>query len=152
MLLSIACTAQSLERSVLASAGTSANGTLQIDYTIGEAVVIPFAKENILLTQGFQQPVYFNRAITNVFPYFVIYPNPTRGDAQARFVLSRPVTLTISIYSATGQLLSTESISYAAGEMQYIIRSNTFVAGTYMIQFMVNDGSTEISRKLVKVN
>jgi hypothetical protein len=151
-LLSVTAIAQSIERSVIASAGISINNNLQIDYTIGETAVVPLIKENILLTQGFQQPIYFNRPVTNVFPYFIIYPNPTEGDAQVRFVLTKLAVITINIYNAIGQMITKETVRFPAGEMQYLIKSSNFIAGSYIIQFAVNDVSLDISRILLKVN
>jgi hypothetical protein len=143
--------AQSLERRVIASGGTSVAGPLQVDYTIGEiSVETVKVSQTVILTQGFQQPTYVVIPGNNVFPYLVIYPNPTTGTAIVRFVLSRPGNMTISIYDALGQLMSKEAIDYTGGEMQYIIKSSGFKQGSYFIRFTMEDGEAA-SAKLVKL-
>jgi hypothetical protein len=144
--------AQSIERQVIASGGVSVISPLQLDYTIGELAVTPITVGNTTLTQGFQQPYFVVISGNNIFPYLVIYPNPTPGDALARFVLPSPAKLSISIYNAIGQLISTEAINYTGGEMQYVIKSNRFSAGSYFIHFALSDGSAKTSKVLIKVD
>ena len=58
LLLSATSYCQSIERQVIASAGTSwANSTAQLDFTIGEAVIGMHTNATATLTQGFQQGV-----------------------------------------------------------------------------------------------
>ena len=48
--------AQSIERSVIAALGASAEaGNVQLEYTAGEAVVLTLSSEETTLTQGFHQ-------------------------------------------------------------------------------------------------
>src|SRR5690242_17007597 len=100
---SYAINAQSLERKVIAAGGASASGSLQLDYTIGEIAITTVAVNNTVLTQGFHQPQVAIISGNNIFPYLILYPNPTPGDATARFVLSSPATMTVSIYNVLGQ-------------------------------------------------
>lgn len=150
LLLSLSTQAQTLDRQVIASAGSSVSSTIQIDYTVGEIAVQPITSGNIILTQGFHQPMGIIKDNT-VFPYLIIFPNPTQGDAEARFILAAPAKMTISIYNAIGQLMGAETINYTTGEMQYIIKSKRLTPGVYMIQFAMNDGSGRISKQLIKM-
>jgi hypothetical protein len=149
-LFSLNADAQSLERRVIASGGTSVTTPLHLDYTIGETAVIPLTSSGIVVTQGFHQPFSIIPG-DNIFPYLIIFPNPTAGDAEARFILSIPAKLTISIYNAVGQLMGSEIINYTTGEMQYIIKSRKLTPGVYIVQFAMNDGSGRISKQLVKL-
>ena len=143
--------AQSVERRVIASGGTSVSSPLHVDYTVGEiAVQTAIVSNTIILTQGFQQPPYVVIPGNNSFPYLVIYPNPTTGTAIARFVLTRPGKMTVSIYDAIGQLMAKEGVDYTGGEMQYIIKSAGFKQGAYFIRFTMDDGSSAAAR-LVKL-
>ena len=151
VVISLQADAQSLERKVIASGGASVSSPLQVDYTIGEiAVQTAQVSNTIILTQGFQQPPYVVIKGNNIFPYLVIYPNPTSGTAIARFILTRPGKMTISIYDVLGQLLSKEGIDYTGGEMQYLIKCSGFKQGTYFIRFAMEDGSSA-SARLVKL-
>jgi len=151
LLLSFVAQAQTIERQIVASGGASVSAPLQIDYTIGEIAVETVTVGNTVLTQGFQQPYFVVIPGNNVFPYLVIYPNPTPGDALARFILPSPARLTISIYNAVGQLISTEAVNYPGGEMQYIIKSTQLTAGSYFIHFAMADGSAKTSKALIKL-
>jgi hypothetical protein len=153
LLLMVSCNihAQSLERKVIASGGASVTSPLQVDYTIGEmAVETAKISNTIILTQGFQQPYYVVIPNNNIFPYLIIYPNPAAGNALARFVLAAPAKMTISIYDATGQLMSSEQVNYTNGEMQYIIKSTGWSQGTYFIRFALQDGSS-VGKQLIKL-
>jgi hypothetical protein len=151
LLTSVRLKAQSIERQVVASAGNSVSTTVQLDYSIGEIAVAPLIAGNTSITQGFQQPYFVVISGNNVFPYLVIYPNPTHGDALARFVLPTPAKLSVSIYNAIGQLVSAEAINYTGGEMQYIIKSKHLTAGSYFIHFALMDGSAKTSKLLIKL-
>jgi hypothetical protein len=151
LLISFNMHAQSLERKVIASGGASIASPLQVDYTIGEmAVETATVSNTIILTHGFQQPYYVIIPNNNIFPYLVIYPNPAEGNALARFVLAAPGKMTISIYDATGKLMSSEQVNYTNGEMQYIIRSRRWAQGSYFIRFALQDGSS-VGKQLIKL-
>jgi hypothetical protein len=150
LLISSQTSAQSIERQVIASGGASVTSPIQLDYTIGEIVVTSVTAGSLTLTQGFQQPYFVVIPGNNVFPYLVIYPNPTQGDALARFILPAPARVTVRIYNTISQLMATETVNYQAGEMQYVIKSHRFTPGSYFIHFSVN-GSAEISKILIKM-
>jgi Secretion system C-terminal sorting domain len=143
--------AQTIERQVIAAAGTSVSTPLQIDYTIGEIAILPLVFNKTVVTQGFQQPNFVVIPGNNVFPYLIIYPNPTPGNTVARFVLPAPASITVSIYNAIGQLVSKEKINYPGGEMQYIIKSGTFKNGLYLIQFTMNEGPSA-TKQLIRLD
>jgi hypothetical protein len=76
--------AQSKDRQVFASRGNTAIvGGYEIDYTLGEVVVNTFETSQVLLTQGFIQPMDFPALSISPFhsktrlPIYTIYPNPT---------------------------------------------------------------------------
>lgn len=150
-LASFHTTAQTIERQVIASGGTSVTSPVQFDYTIGEIAITPVTVGNLTLTQGFQQPYFVVIPGNSMFPYLVIYPNPTNGDAISRFILPSPSRMTISIYNAAGQLLSSEVVNYTGGEMQYIIKSGKLTPGSYFIHFDMNNGAAKAGRTLIKI-
>lgn len=77
-LMASAVNAQSIERQVMAIAGTSENlGASHISLTVGEAITGTLISEGIDLTQGFQQPGTFSTAIADLEDYpFDVFPNP----------------------------------------------------------------------------
>lgn len=150
-LAAIQVKAQTIERSVIAAGGNSVSTPLQLDYTIGEIAITSVTSGNLTLTQGFQQPYFVVIPGNNVFPYLVLYPNPTSGDAVARFILAAPAKLTISIYNTVGQLISSEAVNYTGGEMQYIIKGARLTPGTYFIHFNMNNGPAT-SKPLIRLD
>ena len=151
LLISLAAHVQTLERQVIASAGSSVTSPLQLDYTVGEIAVTTVTAGSTVFTQGFQQPYFVVIPGNNIFPYLIIYPNPARGDALARFILPAPSAMNISIYNVAGQLITREKINYTGGEMQYVIKSGRFIAGSYFIHFALSDGSATVAKQLVKL-
>lgn len=148
LVLSLQANAQSLERKVIASGGASVTSPLQVDYTVGEIATQTATFSDKILTQGFQQPYYVVIPGNNVFPYLVIYPNPTPGIAIARFVLPAPTLLTITIYNELGQLIMSEKVNYTNGEMQYIIKAIGLMQGLYLIKFTTGDGAVSTAKLL----
>lgn len=142
--------AQSVERQVIAAGGASVAGPLQVDYTIGEIATQTATAADKTFTQGFQQPIYVVITGNNVFPYLVIYPNPTQGIAIARFILPAPTAVTITIYNELGQLIRSEKVNYNGGEMQYIIKATGLLSGLYLIRFTTAEGSVS-AVKLLKL-
>jgi hypothetical protein len=148
LFISIQITAQSIERQVIAAGGESVSNNLRLDFTIGEIAVETANFSDKYLTQGFHQPAYIIISGNNVFPYLVIYPNPTAGDAIARFILPSPGLQTITIYNELGQLIMSDKINYTNGEMQYIIRAAKLSQGLYFIKFTAQDGKSAVSKLL----
>jgi len=78
-------TAQSISSSVIGLAGGHAKTPdgITLSWTVGEPIVDPVRSDEILLTQGFQQP---NLTVSTGFvdPAFAFglktYPNPTSGE------------------------------------------------------------------------
>ena len=151
LLISLAIHGQSIERQVIASGGTSVISPLRLDYTIGEMATQTVSISDKVFTQGFQQPLYAVIPANKVFPYLVIYPNPTTDNAIARFVLPAPSSLTISIYDVLGQLIISDIVSYTNGEMQYIIKTASMRPGAYFVRFMMNNGSATAIAPLIKM-
>ena len=140
--------AQSVERHVIASGGASVTGPLQVDYTIGEIATQTVTAAGKIFTQGFQQPRYVVIPGNSIFPYLVIYPNPTQGIAIARFILPAPTELTITIYNELGQLIQSQKVNYTSGEMQYLIKATGLMSGIYLLRFTTADGVVSTARLL----
>jgi hypothetical protein len=99
--------AQSIQRSVIGSAGGIATGTnLSVSYTAGEVITAPLSVTNIQLFQGFQQPSSNTSSIKNTDAGFYanIYPNPTAdGFINIDFKSDKNQSVTIKIYNTEGK-------------------------------------------------
>ena len=79
ILISIGAYSQSIDRSVVASAGNNVTTeTTSISWTLGEIAVSTLTSEGLALSQGFHQGNLFIDAIEGAHPDFLLktYPNP----------------------------------------------------------------------------
>lgn len=86
LLLAFASTtldAQSLTPEVVATAGeTFSNGSLTLEWTLGEIMTESYVGNSLVLTQGFHQPTVLTTNVEEVADRFgtvTVYPNPTPG-------------------------------------------------------------------------
>lgn len=103
---SLAASAQSADRQVLGSAGSSfENTSLQVDYTVGETVIQSGSSGSYTISQGFQQNNTNTTAIgeKQLNVDFVLYPNPAQDQ----------VILSLSAGSSFGVQLSLSDIGGA---------------------------------------
>ncbi|GAA4279144.1 T9SS type A sorting domain-containing protein [Aquimarina mytili] len=93
--------AQSIERQIIGSTGASFdNGTIALDFTVGETAITTLKGDTFNLTQGFHQSTYTILTIDPDTPtIFSMYPNPTSGLV---FIDGEGI-LETEIYSITGQ-------------------------------------------------
>lgn len=98
--------AQSIERQVIGSVGGSFNGTVQIDWTVGEVAVATATSGSVILTQGFQQPPPIPNAVktVNQLKGVSAFPNPTIGEVKLR-AMGLTGNAIIQVHDATGKLI-----------------------------------------------
>lgn len=145
LFLSLNVHAQSIERQVIGTTGASYNsGTIILDQTLGESVILTHDNGSIILTQGFHQPsatgsIGISELGTNAFS---IYPNPTQDVFTVTNESSEEFE--ISLYSTDGKLILREKamglIQLSLGEYAY---------GSYYIQLLPESGS-RIHSKIIK--
>lgn len=152
LLATVQASAQTLERQVGASGGSAVVlPELQLDYTIGEAVIQPLSYSGTVLTQGFQQPPDFGSS-ANVKPLeMIIFPNPTWDDAYVRFKMEEPGTVNIRIVNMSGQVLQTDKVTTTSDELLYKIDCSRLVAGPYIVTLKVETGSMIATKIFIKM-
>lgn len=105
-------TAQSISSSVIALAGgfEKTPGGMTLSWTVGEPIVDPIRSDNILLTQGFQQPgLRISTGYEDLsFQYDLrVYPNPTSHVLQMQSDF--PETITFQLVDINGKLIRKDS-------------------------------------------
>ncbi|MBL7712764.1 MAG: T9SS type A sorting domain-containing protein [Chitinophagaceae bacterium] len=118
---SLAAGAQSADRQVLGSGGSSfENTSVQVDYTVGETVIQSGSSGSYTISQGFQQNNANTTAISEkqLNVDFVLYPNPAQDH----------VTLSLSAASSFGVQLSLSDI---AGKVWFTDTKEEQVSGSY---------------------
>lgn len=143
----------SLDREVKSSTGFSlSNNEIQLDYTIGEAVVVPLTYTTYTLTQGFQQPP------TNVVTKppgaddLVLYPNPSITDASIKFSLDTGTTkVDIRVLNSIGQLIFTDVVLPNGNySLQYTFNTTAWIRGIYVVNIKMDTGLS-VAKLLVKM-
>ena len=94
--------AQSMERHVIGSTGTTLNNTdISMSFTIGEIATTIFTTDELILLQGFHQGV-FSDIIDNEFLDLIVYPNPTVDSFKIKNLTASAI---VNIYDLRGRLV-----------------------------------------------
>jgi hypothetical protein len=141
------------ERQVKASTGFSKTlPTIQLDFTIGEAMVVPLIYTDPALTQGFQQPP---SGVVHKPPGaddLVLYPNPAEDQASIKFSLDTGTTkVDIRVLNRVGQLIFTDTVlpegNYA---LLYTLNTSAWIPGVYVVNIKMDTGLS-VAKLLVKM-
>ena len=148
---------QTIEKQVIGSmGGISSGGNIELDCTVGEAVVDTLSSGSILLYQGYHHANDSNRntAIKEIplSMNYVLYPNPTREKATLKISgVSIKSNLTIQVFSITGKLISTQDL-----EINNLTESSAQIdvgqesSGVYFIRITDTQSNYTHSLRLVK--
>ncbi|SFD90841.1 Por secretion system C-terminal sorting domain-containing protein [Chitinophaga sp. CF118] len=153
--------AQKLERQV--SASTGAGGIIlsqiQLDYTVGEAVIESKTSSSLTLTltQGFQQPPTGSRS-NSLADDMVLYPNPTVDQAAIKFTLdSLTKVVNVRVVNLLGQVMFTDKVeqSMSPGDpfwsLKYTFDATKWPQGPYIVNIKT-DGGLSVTKILLKFN
>jgi hypothetical protein len=153
-----------MERQVLAStgAGIILADMLQVEYTVGEAVIVPLtAVTGTVLTQGFQQPPTGRITNSALNEDLVLYPNPALDDVSIKFTLDTTAKkVDIRIVNIMGQLMFTDKLDAPTPPREapfiwtitYSFNTNTLrlIPGIYIFQMKTNTGFS-VTKKFLKM-
>lgn len=113
-LVAVVINAQSIERSVVGSAGSFIdNGSLSINSTVGEVAVATFSAGSFVLIQGYQQSQESFSSVNQkqIDVSYKLYPNPTKGLAKLELNAgNNPVNLVVSVYGEDGKLVNSKFV------------------------------------------
>lgn len=99
---------------VIGSIGGEGNvGNMNINYTVGEAVIATIENDSTTLTQGFHQPSYVLTAINETFlpGAVMVFPNPATSILYVQFEDIELENITISLYDITGRSIISSKVS-----------------------------------------
>lgn len=121
---------------VVSSAGeTFTNGTIYLDWTLGEIMTETFAG-TIILTQGFHQPTITTTSINDpgsLLGTIKVYPNPTAGTLTVE--RDRSGTLSFVVLDIKGSRVLEKSVSTAYSELDL----SNLPSGVYVLR--MSDGA-----------
>ena len=111
---------------------------MSMSWTLGETVIETFASANMVLTQGFQQPVLkvstFAKEPGLDFQ-ITAFPNPTRGHINISTNLLQAESLIYSVYDLQGRFIAANPLEGS----QTQIALNNYDPGIYFIRILQDE-------------
>lgn len=140
---------------VVASAGgTQTNGTITIDWTLGEPVIGDATGGSILLTQGFQQGNLLGTDIPDepedINTSFKMFPNPATDNV--RFVVDNKEAkgdFLVDVFDITGRKVLSQKLGQYAPLETITLPLSSLKAGVYLVKVTVGGYKTGLT-KLIK--
>jgi hypothetical protein len=120
-------------------------GSLIVNYTIGEMVLVDNYKSNgLFITQGIMQPDVPNGVINySAFTSgdIIVYPNPTPNDLSIQISILKKGKMELQVYDALGQVLIKDAFE-VNGFMLQKYNLTKYANATYVLKlrFKSNDG------------
>lgn len=136
--LSLKLQSQSLERSVIGTAGSSfTNTNLSLDWTVGEISTSTLSAGNSLLTQGFHQPPQSTLSVKNtkLLTGVTCFPNPVQNDLCIKY--TQLITDSkIELFDATGKLVFSENHN---ATQEHHLNMSFYTSGIYTLKICVGN-------------
>lgn len=147
---------QSAERQVMGSAGSfAAADAFSHSYTVGETVIFTGTSSTLKVTQGFQQPDQMSVGIEETELAYAVnaFPNPTRGEVVLDISSEYPLNLNIDLFNMQGkQFPLPQRQVNVNGALQHSIDMSRMASGSYFIRITDEEGKTNNSIQIQKVN
>ncbi|MFC2114767.1 T9SS type A sorting domain-containing protein [Bacteroidota bacterium] len=144
--------AQTILPDVVASSGNYfANGLVSISWTVGELFIETQASTSIILTQGFQQPLYSIVSIDEAADpsiEFIIYPNPASKYLVIHASNESIYEMKVNIFNLQGNQVFSGNIVDA----ETSINLSDLTEGVYIITITSITQATISNYKLIKYN
>ena len=149
----ISATAQVQDLKVIASAGTSYKaGNFQLDWTLGEPVILTFDNPPIILTNGFHQPTYDLISAVDVPTWtgnVEVFPNPCSDVLNIRIEFQTTENGFLELLDMAGKCFWHESFSGIAISKEYAFSS--FPSGKYIVNVAIPSKSVNQNFSIVKL-
>lgn len=138
-MLFIKVNSQTVERLVVSTSGGSGHGRVYIDYTFGETFFETSESENIIMTNGFQQPLLKNNSgiITQEDKAVIIsvFPNPVTDVVCIEFDEELAGSINVEVFDITGNSIMEKKWSLSNASTKVIsIDMSSFALGTYLVR------------------
>lgn len=143
LFISTAISAQvTLAPSVISSGGGYAEGdNIIISWTLGELAVTTLTGGNMILTQGFQQPIGIGVGISsNEVTWNVsVYPNPVGDELTICFDIDKPGNFLVEIQDVTGRLMNQVQHKQVNPGDIILLNTSTYNSGIYFLKVFTQD-------------
>lgn len=123
-----------------------------ISWTIGEGVIETFSNDNIVLTQGFQQPslkiTLIEESDKGNFEINV-YPNPTSDFVTVNIVSEDDISCNTALYDMAGRLLYSKDLK--GSELTESINLTKYSSDLYILRILDSKGKLLQTYKVQKI-
>ncbi len=151
--ITLASSAQSIERQVIGSTGGDAQtASISASFTVGEAVIKTQTAGTITLTQGFQQSDdnIVGIAEPSLDISLTAYPNPTADRVFVDVQTTTGANFSIAVFNQLGQQIEVQISRNALSETErYEVDFSTLSSAQYFL--LVTDPQTGFS-KTIQIN
>ena len=122
--------------SVISNSGDSySNGSIIMDYTLGEIVIETYTNSTTILTQGFHQGILkVNTSVENIDIKTKVYPNPTTNFIIIE--LEKNVNADILVYDINGKIVIKDKLN---DEQQKQLDFSFLNQGNYLLHINIAD-------------
>lgn len=128
--------AQIPDLKVIASAGNSfTNENIQLDWTMGEPLILTLENPPVILTQGFHQPNYdfISSSNTPGWPGTIkLFPNPCSNDLNIQLGFTEWQKGTLEIIEPSGK--TWKSVSFSNEFIDQHINTTSLPSGQYFVK------------------
>ncbi len=127
-------------------------GDITLSWTIGEGIIETFSNNEMVLTQGFQQPTLNVTLIdeTEEFDFqFNVYPNPTTDFIIIDVLSENEMACTAELFDMSGKLLFRKSIK--GKELRENIDLSNYSSNLYILRILDNGGEFLKTYKIRKI-
>jgi hypothetical protein len=131
-----------LAPSVIASGGGYFEGeNLSISWTLGELAVSTLTGDNLILTQGFQQPFDIDVGMEEheLNWGISVYPNPVGDQLRIRFDTESEGDYFIEIQDVTGRVIAQEHHRQVMPGDIVLLNTSTYTSGIYFLKVLTGD-------------
>ena len=144
--------AQTLSPQVISTAGGYATGTsMSLSYTLGELSVQTLESGNLVLTEGFQQPLDIG-TFNPERPYFDLevrtWPNPVSQNLYLQISSDIRQDLILETYDLSGRIRMIHHIEATLHTEAYSVDFSDLARGAYIIKIRSADHSLQ---RIVKI-
>jgi hypothetical protein len=146
-------TAQVQDLKIMASAGTSfQTGNFQLDWTLGESVILTFDNPPVVLTNGFHQPNYDLISALDLptwTGHCEVFPNPCSDVLNIRLEFPTSENGFLELLDLSGKCFWHESFSGIAISKEYAFSS--FPSGKYIVNLVIPSKGVNQNFSIVKL-
>ncbi len=126
---------------------------ITLSWTIGEGVIETFSNNEMVLTQGFQQPTLkvtlIDESVEGDF-HFDVYPNPTRDFLTISFSSENEINCSTQLFDMSGKLLYSKNIK--GKELTENIDLTKYSSNIYILRIIDTNGKLKRTYKIQKIH